>query len=124
MIIILLIDDRGSKEGQLPSDGGKTLQSVSHSHHFRLNLTFASKKVFTDFLLTSFLIIVVPILFVAIANSYVKGNPDLTELMKVGIVIGPTIIYMNIVIGIYIYRAIKDPENYKVDPPIKIKPKK
>jgi hypothetical protein len=26
---------------------------------------------------------------------------------------------INIVIGVYIYKVIKDPENYKVDPPFK-----
>lgn len=28
---------------------------------------------------------------------------------------------MNIVIGIYIYKVVKDPENYKKDPPLVIK---
>ena len=60
-------------------------------------------------MLTSFLIIVIPILFVAIANSYVKDDPEMGELMKVAIVIGPVLVYMNVVIGIYIYKAIKDP---------------
>jgi hypothetical protein len=31
---------------------------------------------------------------------------------------------MNIVIGVYVYRVIKDPENYKKDPPLVIKAKK
>ena len=31
------------------------------------------------------------------------------EIMKVAIVIGPVLVYMNIVMGIYIYKAIKDP---------------
>lgn len=31
---------------------------------------------------------------------------------------------MNVVIGVYIYKVLKDPENYKKDPPLVIKPKK
>ena len=63
----------------------------------------------TDFLFTSFLIIVIPVLFVFTANNYVKDDPYMGEIMKVAIVIGPVLVYMNIVMGIYIYKAIKDP---------------
>ena len=36
----------------------------------------------------------------------------------------PAVIWMNIVIGIYIYKVVKDPENYKKDPPIVVRAKK
>ena len=75
-------------------------------------------------MLTSFLIVIIPVVFVAVANSYVKERTDISELMKIVLVVGPALVFINIVIGIYIYKAIKDPENYKVDPPIKLKPKK
>ena len=50
----------------------------------------------------------------------VKDDPNISELNKVIIAIGPALLFINIVIGVYIYKAIKDPENYKADEPIKI----
>lgn len=38
---------------------------------------------------------------------------------KIVISIGPSLFLINIVIGVYVYKVIKDPENYKVDPPLK-----
>ena len=70
------------------------------------------------------MIVILPVIFVAVANSYVKDRTDLGETMKIVYVVAPAVIFMNIVMGVYIYKAVKDPENYKVDPPIKIKPKK
>lgn len=116
LLINLNINDLRQKQGYSTNPNQedpryivKALSNVLYSPYYRLNITFASRKVFTDFMLTSFLIIVVPILFVAIANGYVKDDPEMSELMKVGIVVGPVLVYMNIVMGIYIYRAIKDP---------------
>ena len=68
--------------------------------------------------------IVIPIIYVLIAHSYVKDHPDLGETMKIVIAVGPALVFMNLMIGIYIYKAIHDPENYTVDPPMKIKAKK
>lgn len=48
----------------------------------------------------------------------------MSELEKVAYSVVPMIIYMNIVIGIYIYRVLNDPENYKKDPPLVIRRKK
>ena len=64
-----------------------------------------------------------PVVFVAAANSYVKDHPELSELMKVAVVVGPTVLYMNVVMGIYVYKAIRDPENYRVDPPVRVRMK-
>ena len=86
---------------------------------YRLNLTFASRKVFTDFMLYSFLIIVLPISFVYFMYNHVKDDPNYSELDKIVVSVGPTLFFINIVIGVYIYRVIKDPENYKADEPLK-----
>lgn len=105
--------------------GGKPTISNVQQIICSLNLVFASKKVFTDFLITSFLVVVIPVLFVWFANEYMKDRTDMSEVMKIVWVVGPALIWMNAIIAYYIYQAIKDPENYKVDPPIKItmKPK-
>jgi hypothetical protein len=89
-----------------------------------MGLTFASKKVVMDFLLATFLIVVVPLLLVGGGNLYLKDAVGLSELEKVAYSVVPTIIFMNIVIGVYIYKVVKDPENYKKDPPLVMKPKK
>lgn len=31
------------------------------------------------------------------------------------VAVGPSLLFINIVIGIYIYKVIKDPQNYKSD---------
>lgn len=36
----------------------------------------------------------------------------------------PALVVINLVIGVYIYKAVKDPENYKKDPPLVMRPKK
>ena len=58
------------------------------------------------------------------SNEYFKDASDMSELEKVAYSVVPMIIYMNIVIGIYIYRVLNDPENYKKDPPLVIRRKK
>ena len=80
-----------------------------------------------NFLLRSwatFLIAVVPLVVVFGSNEYFKDASDMSELEKVAYSVVPMIIYMNTVIGIYIYRVLNDPENYKKDPPLVIRRKK
>ena len=67
----------------------------------------------TDFCLATFLIAVVPLVVVFGSNEYFKDASDMSELEKVAYSVVPMIIYMNTVIGIYIYRVLNDPENYK-----------
>ena len=43
---------------------------------------------------------------------------------KVAYTVGPVVAYMNIAMGVYIYKVVKDPENYKKDPPLVIKAKR
>jgi hypothetical protein len=74
-----------------------------------MGLPFASSKVVKDFLLATFLIVVVPLVVVGLGNLYFKDADHLSGLEKVAYPVVPVIIYMNIVIGIYIYRVIKDP---------------
>ncbi len=78
----------------------------------------------TDFCLATFLIAVVPLVVVFGSNEYFKDASDMSELEKVAYSVVPMIIYMNTVIGIYIYRVLNDPENYKKDPPLVIRRKK
>lgn len=72
-------------------------------------------------MLTSILIIVVPVLSVLILNNKVKDDPSISELMKVVIAVGPAVAFINIVMCAYAVRAMRDPINYQVDPPLKIK---
>ena len=78
----------------------------------------------TDFCLATFLIAVVPLVVVFGSNEYFKDASDMSELEKVAYSVVPMIIYMNTVIGIYIYRVLNDPENYNKDPPLVIRRKK
>lgn len=78
----------------------------------------------TDFCLATFLIAVVPLVVVFGSTEYFKDASDMSELEKVAYSVVPMIIYMNTVIGIYIYRVLNDPENYKKDPPLVIRRKK
>lgn len=82
-------------------------------------MTFASQKVLIEFLLCSLLIILVPIILVFSTFNHVRDNPTYSELEKILVSVGPSLLIINIVIGVYIYKAIKDPENYKKDPNIK-----
>jgi len=72
-------------------------------------MVFASKKVLVDFVLYSLLIIIIPVLCVSITYKYVKDNNRLSELDKVMIAVGPSLLFINILIGIYIYKVVKDP---------------
>jgi len=67
-----------------------------------------------------------PIVIVFWLNGLVKDDPNISELGKVFIAVGPAVVLINIVICTYAFKAMKDPENYEVDPPLKIKlrPKK
>lgn len=77
--------------------------------YFRLNFTFASRKVFTDFLLYSLLIVVIPVILVYTTFNYVKDNPQYSEMDKVVISVGPSLFLINVIIGVYVYKVIKDP---------------
>lgn len=76
---------------------------------------FVSYRTFIEFVMTSFLIIVLPVISVLILNQWVKDRTDISELMKVVIAVGPAVVFINIVMGIYTYKAIKDPLNYQKD---------
>ena len=89
-----------------------------------MGLPFASRKVVNDFLLATFLIVVIPLLVVGISSLYLKDADNFSNLEKVAYPVVPVVIYMNIVIGVYIYKVLKDPENYKKDPPLVIRAKK
>lgn len=78
-----------------------------------------------EFLITSLLIILVPVVSVAVTNAWVKEDPNISELNKVIIAIAPSVVFINVVMGVYVYRAIKDPENYQRDEPVRmVRPKK
>jgi len=72
-------------------------------------LNFASRKVVIDFITATLLIVVVPLILVGAGNYYFKNAVGMSELEKVAYTVVPGVIFMNIVIGIYIYRVIKDP---------------
>ena len=88
-----------------------------------MGLPFASRKVVTDFLLATLLILGVPLVGVFLGQWYFSEAEGLSELEKVAYSVIPGVLFMNVVIGVYIYRVVKDPENYKKDPPLVIKPK-
>jgi hypothetical protein len=70
---------------------------------------FASRQVLTDFLTASFLLLAVPLMLVVGTRYYLEGRTDLTETMKTAYTVGPSVVFMNIVMGYYIYRVVKDP---------------
>jgi hypothetical protein len=51
----------------------------------------------------------------------VNDNPNLSELTKVIIAVVPAVAFINILMCTYAVRAMKDPLNYQVDPPLKLK---
>lgn len=55
------------------------------------------------------LIVFVPVIFTIVLNQIVKDDPNISSLNKVLIPIGPSLLWINIFMGIYVYRAIKDP---------------
>lgn len=66
-----------------------------------------------EFILFSLLVTVVPVLLV----FWIKDKVDamnISETMKTMLKVLPAILVINIAIGIYIIKAIKDPENYIV----------
>lgn len=87
-------------------------------------MTFASRKVLLDFLLASFLVIVLPLAMVLSTRAYLQDDTTMSETMKTVYTVVPAVIFINIVMGIYVYKVIKDPENYKKDPPLVIRPKR
>jgi hypothetical protein len=60
-------------------------------------------------LLATFFVVVVPLVSVVVINRQLKDAPGYSELEKVAYTVIPAIVTINIVIGVYIYRAIKDP---------------
>ena len=76
-----------------------------------------------DFLLASFLIVVAPLALVLASQSYLEDYEGLSEVEKTAYSVVPSVVFINVVIGVYIYRVVTDPENYKKDPPFVIKPK-
>ena len=57
----------------------------------------------------------IPVFSVLILNRWVQDRTDISELMKVVIAVGPSVVFINIVMAIYTYKAIKDPLNYEKD---------
>ncbi len=72
-------------------------------------MVFASKKVLTDFVLVSLMIVLVPVILVVSSNYYISNNQNVSELFKVIFSVVPSVLFINIVIGVYIYKAFKDP---------------
>jgi len=67
--------------------------------------------VFYEFLIASLLIIVVPVIMVIKLGPYVENMP-VSDTMKTVYKVIPAVLLINVVMGVYIYRAIKDPANY------------
>jgi len=53
--------------------------------------------------------VVIPIIVVWISNLYFKDAEGLSNLERVAYTVGPVVVYMNIAMGVYIYKVIKDP---------------
>ena len=70
-------------------------------------------------MLFSLLIVLVPIVIVYSTFNYVKDDPSYSELNKIIVSVGPSLFLINIFIAVYIYKVIKDPENYTKDEPLK-----
>lgn len=87
-----------------------------------MGIPFYSRKVFYEFLITSFLVIVVPVIMVMKLGPYVDTLP-LSDTMKTVYKAGPAVFFINLVMAVYIYRAIRDPANYEIlkNEPIRIK---
>ncbi len=60
-------------------------------------------------MLFTFLIVMVPIIIVYSTYSYVKDDPTYSELAKIVVSVGPSLLLINTFIGVYIYKVIKDP---------------
>jgi hypothetical protein len=41
--------------------------------------------------------------------NYLKDNPELSEIDKIVFAVAPSLVLINVVIGVYIYKTIKDP---------------
>ena len=76
-----------------------------------MGIPFYSPKVFYEFLIASLLIIVVPVIMVLKLGPYVENMP-VSDTMKTVYKVIPAVLLINVVMGVYIYRAIKDPANY------------
>ncbi len=63
-------------------------------------------------MLANFLIVVVPIVMVVAARIYLQDNQNISETNKTILMAAPAVIFMNIVMGIYVYNSTKDPTNY------------
>jgi hypothetical protein len=60
-------------------------------------------------MLFTFLIVMVPIIIVYFTYSYIKNDPTYSELAKIVVSVGPSLLLINTFIGVYIYKVIKDP---------------
>ena len=76
-----------------------------------MGIPFYSPRVFYEFIITSLLIIVVPVVMVMKLGPYVDNMP-LSGTMKTVYKVVPAILFINLVMAVYIYRAIRDPANY------------
>ena len=87
-----------------------------------MGIPFYSRKVFYEFLFTSLLIIIVPVVMVMKLGPYVDSMPvsDTTKSFYKAL---PAVFFINLVIGVYIYRVIMDPANYEIlkNEPIRMK---
>ena len=66
-----------------------------------------------EFILFSLLVTVVPVVLVFVLNDKVE-KLELSETAKTMLKVLPAILVINIAIGVYIIKAIKDPDNYVV----------
>lgn len=78
-----------------------------------MGIPFYSARVFYEFITFSLLIIIVPVVMVKLLGPYVE-TLAISNTMKTVYQAAPAILFINIVIGVYIYRVVKDPANYAV----------
>jgi len=70
------------------------------------------------------MVVIAPIAIVFGMQYYLEGVTGMSDLEKTAYMVVPAVVWMNVTMGFYVYRVIKDPENYKKDPPIVVKPKR
>ena len=76
-----------------------------------MGIPFYSPKVFYEFIITSLLIIVVPVIMVMKLGPYIDSMP-LSSTMNTVYKVVPAVLFINFVMALYIYRTIRDPANY------------
>ena len=67
-----------------------------------------------EFILFSLLVTVVPVLLVFALKDRIDLMDGISETAKTMLKVLPAVLVINIVIGVYVVRAIRDPENYVV----------